>query len=322
VRRGVVAGVTGELAPLDSDGPGTEALAVDAARARTDEGEDPAEVARSTVARVRSGAFTGRLWRERGRTLGIALWGPPDVIGITVRFVFIAPGPSRGETYRSMLDSLTRSFAPVAFVPPLPGIPPDEESAVMEGLGFEPFRRTEMRIPDSAALPPLELGNGLEIRPVRASDEPALARLRDHAFSRHFDRYLFVEDLDPRKDSERAVRTLLAGEWGEFLPWASRVAESAGGVVGDALVIRSEGRALIADVAVEPAQQGRGIGRRLVTDAVTALRHRGERVIALAVTEENTRAVRLYERLGFVRALGPERRWYNPRVVPVRPGAD
>ena len=80
----------------------------------------------------------------------------------------------------------------------------------------------------------------------------------------------------------------------------------------------STGRALIADVAVAPSSQGKGFGRVVLVGTVRALRERGSTAIALVVTEGNRRAVRLYERLGFVRTLGPTREWYNTRQIPVR----
>ena len=56
----------------------------------------------------------------------------------------------------------------------------------------------------------------------------------------------------------------------------------------------------IREVAVKPSQQGKGIGRRLVTQALQYGKHHGARKAFLAVDEENIGAIRLYESLGFV----------------------
>ncbi len=52
-------------------------------------------------------------------------------------------------------------------------------------------------------------------------------------------------------------------------------------------------------VAVDPAAQGRGLGRRLVLAGLRSLAERGIGTGMLYVDTSNTRAVRLYEHLGF-----------------------
>jgi RimJ/RimL family protein N-acetyltransferase len=49
-----------------------------------------------------------------------------------------------------------------------------------------------------------------------------------------------------------------------------------------------------------PAVRGRGVGRRLAEAAIAAARERGAERIELEVLAKNTRAIALYERLGFV----------------------
>ena len=55
----------------------------------------------------------------------------------------------------------------------------------------------------------------------------------------------------------------------------------------------------IASVAVKPALQGRGIGRRLVTYLVNDLLSRGHREVRLWCVVGNEPARRLYDSLGF-----------------------
>ena len=57
---------------------------------------------------------------------------------------------------------------------------------------------------------------------------------------------------------------------------------------------------LLAWLAVTPAAQGKGVGRALSEHVLAAARARGFRKVALNVLARNTRAVALYESLGFV----------------------
>ncbi len=178
--------------------------------------------------------------------------------------------------------------------------------------GFSRFGRSEMRLPADAPLPGLTVPPGLRIRPLRSDDEPSAAAVHAAAFGKHFDFYLFQNDPDPRRSSAREVHDIMHGRWGEFLPWASFLAESEDHrVCGACLFVRAPYGPLLINLAVDPSAQGKGIGRALTTASVRALRERGETVIALNVTEGNGRAVRMYEQFGLVRSLGPEWAWYS-----------
>lgn len=68
-------------------------------------------------------------------------------------------------------------------------------------------------------------------------------------------------------------------------------------------------------VAVDPACQGRGVGRQMMNALIDAATASGVEVLTLDLRGDNTAAVTLYESLGFVRygtlerfvAVGPER---------------
>jgi ribosomal protein S18 acetylase RimI-like enzyme len=97
------------------------------------------------------------------------------------------------------------------------------------------------------------------------------------------------------------------------------VCEGTGGLVAAALVVRASYGPLIADVMVEPDRRGEGLGWEVLSATVRALRERNESVIVLNVTEGNRRASHLYERLGFVRTIGPSHGWYSTARIPVSP---
>lgn len=74
------------------------------------------------------------------------------------------------------------------------------------------------------------------------------------------------------------------------------VAEEAGQIIGYVGVLRQQGLARMRGLFVESAQQGRGIGRALLT---RALEHVGNVDVQLKVLKGNERARVLYEKCGF-----------------------
>ena len=87
---------------------------------------------------------------------------------------------------------------------------------------------------------------------------------------------------------------------GEFI---QHVALDAGRVVGWCDIILREretmrhGGAL--GIGIAPAYRDRGLGRRLIDAVINSARDRGVSRVSLHVRADNTRAIRLYERLGF-----------------------
>ena len=62
------------------------------------------------------------------------------------------------------------------------------------------------------------------------------------------------------------------------------------------------GNGLIQNIGVVPGHRGLGLGKCLIEQAIQGFRRHGLRVASLEVTADNSRAVRLYQRLGFRRA--------------------
>jgi ribosomal protein S18 acetylase RimI-like enzyme len=314
-----------ELIPLAADVPAAVRLArlgIVAAYTRSGPAVDAEPRIAWVTERIHSGEMTeGRVCRLGGRSVGIAFWETGHPRGITLQVLYLEPTVARRSRYEAVLSALTSGVAPLVFTPGgLVGLSDGEESAMMRALGYERFSRSEMRWPPSLVPPPLRASDGIAIRPVLAADEPTVATLHLAAFGGTFDQYMYLSDLDPVVDAGRAVREMMTGRYGEFLGWASTIAESGGRPVGASLVIRAMFGPLLISVMVDRASQGQGIGRTMVLANLHALRARGETFAALNVTEGNTRAVQLYEHLGFVRSLGPEHSWYSRTAVPVAPG--
>ena len=80
---------------------------------------------------------------------------------------------------------------------------------------------------------------------------------------------------------------------------ASNIPESIGTVQG----LQSDGWGAIQNLGISRLHRGRGLGTLLLRYAALGFREAGLHRMHLEVTNDNTAAVRLYERLGFRRAL-------------------
>ena len=84
-----------------------------------------------------------------------------------------------------------------------------------------------------------------------------------------------------------------------------------GEVIGTcAMIPRDDDAFELAKLAVTPAAQGRGIGRRLVEAATGFARRRGAKRVVLVSNSGLGPALRLYERLGFEHGPVPDPRPY------------
>jgi ribosomal protein S18 acetylase RimI-like enzyme len=132
------------------------------------------------------------------------------------------------------------------------------------------------------------------IRPARADDVPALADLARRTWLDAFGATVSPENAAAEAEAGRseerfhralAERTIL-------------VSEDGGALVGYV----EFGDREVHRLYVETALQGRGIGRALLETALAHPRLANAKRVALQVWDENVRAVRLYESVGFRRA--------------------
>ena len=305
--------------PVSEDPPTALALARAAIRSRNDPESETAPFLSAVERDVLGGAASGVLRTDGGQTTGIALWNQSTPTGLTVEVLHLVAPYQTSERYREFYREIGTRVGPVSFAPGhLAGLAGDDEDRLMRSLAFERFERSEMRYPVGAPDPtafPVDRLRGLE-----GSDEPGLARLHEVAYRGQLDRFLFQVDPEPTRDAEIQVREILSGRWGPSLPWASFVVATDEAIAAASLVVRAPYGPLIADVMVEPTRQGQGLGRAVLVASVRALRGRGESTVVLNVTEGNARAIRLYERTGFVRSVGPSHGWYSTERIPlVRP---
>ena len=109
----------------------------------------------------------------------------------------------------------------------------------------------------------------------------------------------FVEG-PPLMQTRAFVDMILRGAGVQFV-----ALDDAGEVVGWCDVVRLDQESFRhgwrLGMGVLPAVRGRGVGRRLAEAAIAAAKEQGAERIELEVFASNTRAIALYERLGFVR---------------------
>ena len=151
------------------------------------------------------------------------------------------------------------------------------------------------------------------VRPARPADYERIARLTLEAYGE----YASVMDPSAWTALEKAVHASLADDTGV----TRIVAELDGAIVGSAALYAPDSAAYgslaspaswpeVRLVAVAPTARGRGIARALVEECIRRARLAGASVLGLHTSRSMRAAIRLYERLGFVR--DPEHDFHPP----------
>jgi ribosomal protein S18 acetylase RimI-like enzyme len=123
----------------------------------------------------------------------------------------------------------------------------------------------------------------IAIRSLRRGDEPRVIELW-HACGL----------TRPWNDPARDLATSLACQTGDVL-----VAEVNGRIAGTAMVGFDGHRAWVYYLAVDPAEQGRGIGAQLMAEAERRSRAAGAPKLNVMVRGDNAGARGFYERIGY-----------------------
>ena len=179
-------------------------------------------------------------------------------------------------------------------------------TALAMSLGFERYRVLyQMRRSLYAAVPAPELPDGYRLRGfVPGQDDEAWVELNNRAFADHPDqgrwtvRDLHLRMAEPWFDpdgfllAERESDGRLMGfHWTKVHGSAPADGTPHGhNPIGEVYVL-----------GVDPEAQGQGLAVPLTLAGLRHLRHRGLDQVMLYVDESNTKAVRLYTKLGFVR---------------------
>jgi GNAT superfamily N-acetyltransferase len=134
---------------------------------------------------------------------------------------------------------------------------------------------------------PASRGDTLRFRLASSADTEALARLINSAFR--------VEQpyIEGDRTSPDGVRTYM--EKGRFL-----LAENAAGLAGCVYVEPRANRGYLGLLGVDPAQQGTGLGRKLMDAAEDFLREAGCLAVDLRVISARTPLPAFYRHLGYI----------------------
>lgn len=123
----------------------------------------------------------------------------------------------------------------------------------------------------------------MRIRPFEPADEDAVVEL-----------WRACDLVRPENDPHEDIRRKVAVDGDLFL-----VGVLEGRVVGTVMAGYEGHRGWINYLAVEPSQQGQGLGRALMDEAEARLAARGCPKLNLQVRTSNAGAVHFYERLGY-----------------------
>ncbi len=156
----------------------------------------------------------------------------------------------------------------------------------LRARGFRPLTRLVTLMKDDRHLPPMPPDAPCTVRPARAEDIPALARLDHDAFPPPW--WFSAATLE--RIREEAICFL--------------VAERDGLPIGYAEARPADHGAHIGRLAVAPPFQRQGVGGFLLRTVLSRLWEQGMKEVTLNTQEDNIASQRLYKRFGF-RPVGP-----------------
>ncbi|MCU1595269.1 MAG: mycothiol synthase [Frankiales bacterium] len=180
-----------------------------------------------------------------------------------------------------------------------------EAAKLADSLGFVRSRSLwRMERPLAEALPPVKIPEGVAVRTfVVGQDEAAWTALNNRAFAGHPEQgdwgleEIEVREGEPWFDPEGfflafrglGMEDLVGFHWTKIHGGHSH-GDHAHDAVGEVYV-----------VGVDPSEQGRGLGPALTLRGLHHLQDKGLPTVILYVDESNTRAIAVYEGLGFAR---------------------
>ena len=136
--------------------------------------------------------------------------------------------------------------------------------------------------------------DGISLRAGTAADVAACGRICFDGFKTFNDRHGFPPDF-PSVEAASGLMAMLFSNPGVF----GVVAEAGGRVVGSNFLWEAEPVMGIGPITVEPSEQGRSVGKRLMQRVLERAAERNAAGVRLVQAAFNTRSLSLYTKLGF-----------------------
>jgi len=207
------------------------------------------------------------------------------------------------EMAGAILDKLSRLRRLRRIESQYVGVGNDEADGLFQEHGFERLERSYMLIEldgeeNRSQHPDF---TDISMRAWRSTDFDPAARVIHRSYRSQHDSRINSQYRTVQGCAE--LMTILTDHFwcGDFLPQVSIAAVRASGALAGVLIASrvSSGVGHLGQISVHPAQQGRGIGRRMIEMALSNFRALGYKSVSLAVTTANTNAFHLYESCGF-----------------------
>ncbi len=247
--------------------------------------------------------------RSGGEVVGYAHLDVTDPVAGPSGDVLVHPQARQRGTGRRLVEELLRLSPDGSLRLWAHGEHPAAE-ALARSAGFAPSRVLwQMRRSLAAPLPPYALPDGVRLRAfVVGQDEQEWTALNARAFAGHPEQgrwgveEVLLREQEPWFDPSGFLLAERTGADGRprlvGFHWTKvHGGDVSGGHAGHAHPPVGE----VYVVGVDPAEQGRGLGPALTLAGLHSLAERGLDDVLLYVDESNHAAVRVYERLGFVR---------------------
>jgi len=133
-------------------------------------------------------------------------------------------------------------------------------------------------------------------RPISEGDVDVLGSLMLEAYRGTID-----YEGETLEEAIEEVHTVLAGGYGPFFEDCSYIIEDEGKILSASMIVMSEkvDAPLLAFSMTHPEHKRKGMAEFLLKASINWLLDAGHQELYLVVTEGNTGAIRLYEKLGF-----------------------
>ena len=254
---------------------------------------------------IDSHALGGAVVTENGAPAGYGFYVLEDYKGL-IGGLFVSQKHDQSRITQKLLSEMTNALRSV------PRLQRMEAQLMPFGTALDPSHLTEyfqiysrkfmILSLDRANLKNKPLSSGLRLEPWTDRAFPSAARLIQLAYADHVDSQINDQYRTEAGGIKFLRNIVLLPGCGQFLPEASflirpPISDQPIGMVLTSTVAPGVGHTT--QICIMPGHQGHSVGRQLMECSIHALQRRNFKSLSLTVTAQNTRAVELYEHLGF-----------------------